>query len=136
MRNLGLLDRHQPRSLVEQRQPLHFRSLFIPALLIMAIGAFQIGTIRGGQGWGDDFAEYILQTKHMATGQGFVPYEFIPNPATMLGGQAYPPLLSVLLLPAYLIFGLNLYPMKIIGIVCVLVGLWFINLVFKDWLHR
>ena len=134
MRNLGLLDRHQPRSLVEQRQPLHFRSLFIPALLIMAIGAFQIGTIRDGQGWGDDFAEYILQTKHMATGQGFVPYEFIPNPATMLGGQAYPPLLSVLLLPAYLIFGLNLYPMKIIGIVCVLVGLWFINLVFKDWL--
>ena len=125
----------EPRSaLLKQRQPLLFRSLFIPALLIMAIGAFQIATIRAGQGWGDDFAAYILQTKHMATGQGFVPYEFIPNPATMLGGQAYPPLLSVLLLPAYLIFGLNLYPMKIIGIVCVLVALWFINLVFEDWL--
>ena len=121
------------RTVLPKPQPLDFRSLFIPAL-IMTIGALQIATIRSGQGWGDDFAAYILQTKHMAAGQGFVPYEFIPNPATMLGGQAYPPLLSVLLLPAYLIFGLNLYPMKIIGIVCVLVALWLINLVFKDWL--
>jgi hypothetical protein len=121
-------------TVLSKPQPSAFRNFFIPALLIIAVGAFQIGTIRGGQGWGDDFAAYILQTKHMATDQSFVPYEFIPNPATMLGGQAYPPLLSVLLLPAYLISGLNLYPMKIIGIVCVLVALWLINLVFEDWL--
>ena len=49
-------------------------------VLIGAIGIFQIATLRGGQDWGDDFAEYILQTVHMATGHGFVPYEFMPNP--------------------------------------------------------
>lgn len=101
-------------------------------LLIGAIGVFQIATLRAGQDWGDDFAEYILQTVHMATGHGFVPYEFIPNPETQLGGQAYPPGTSVLLLPVYLIFGLNLTAMKIVGVLCVVLALFFIDRLFAD----
>jgi hypothetical protein len=100
--------------------------------LIGAIGIFQIATLRSGHAWGDDFAEYILQTVHMATGHGFVPYEFIPNPETQLGGQAYPPGTSVLLLPVYLIFGLNLTAMKIVGVLCVILALFFIDRLFES----
>lgn len=101
-------------------------------LLIAAIGIFQIATLRGGQPWGDDFAEYILQTMHMASGHGFVAYEFIPNPDTQVGGQSYPPALSVLLLPIYLIFGLNLTAMKILGVACFILSLFFIDRLFED----
>src|SRR6201987_4454048 len=90
---LQKMSKMEERTVLSKPKSLRFRSFLIPAFLIMAVGAFQIGTIRSGQGWGDDFAAYILQTKHMATGHSFVPYEFIPNPVTMIGGQAYPPLL-------------------------------------------
>jgi len=114
-----------------RRDGTDFTTLRLLAL-IGAIGIFQIATLRSGHAWGDDFAEYILQTVHMATGHGFVPYEFIPNPETQLGGQAYPPGTSVLLLPVYLIFGLNLTAMKIVGVLCVILALFFIDRLFEN----
>src|SRR6266446_10190114 len=110
----------------------HWISLFI---LLALIGAFHIATLRPGHVWGDDFAGYILQTQHLATGQGLIAYEFIPNPEAFAGGQSLPPGLSVLLLPVYTTLGLNLTAMKVLLVFCVLGALFLVDRLFEDRLR-
>ena len=102
-------------------------------LLVVVIGLVQMVTLRAGHTWGDDFAHYILQAKHMAAGDGFVAREYVPNPETLnLGPQTVPPGLSVLLLPVYAVSGLNLTAMKIVLIVCLVITLVLLDGLFAD----
>jgi len=84
----------------------------VAAFLVLA-GVFYLATLRPGQGWGDDFAMYILQARNIASGHWNAPTGYIYNPHVVKGPPAYPPLFPVLLAPLYRIWGLNLTPMKI-----------------------
>jgi hypothetical protein len=105
------------------------------AVLLIFIAIVQILSIRSGHHWGDDFAHYILQAKHLATLHGFVADEYVPNPEVLnLGPQTVPPGLSVVLAPEYALFGLNLTAMKMVLIAIFTAGLWFLDGIFKDQL--
>ena len=82
-------------------------------LLALAIAFIYAVTIRAGHEWGDDFAMYILQAKHITEGQWSAPVEYIYNPALpAMGPPAYPPLFPLLLAPIYGMFGMDLRLMK------------------------
>lgn len=101
--------------------------------LLLLLGAFEIATLRQGHPWGDDFAHYILQAKHLVQGDGMVGWEYLPNPEVLyLGPQTVPAGLSVLLAPFYAVFGLNFTAMKCFEVLCMLVALLFIDRLFED----
>jgi hypothetical protein len=107
-------------------------------ILLLGLVAFlQVVFLRPGHQWGDDFAHYILQAKHLVTLHEFVAREYIPNPdALNLGPQTLPPGLSVILAPVYAAFGLNLAAMKIVLILIFTGGLYFLDGLFADRLPQ
>ncbi len=107
----------------------------LAALVIALIGVFHLSTIRDGQGWGDDFAQYIMHARNIATGQPYSPTGYLVNPAyESLGPMAYPPVTGLILAPAYARYGLNFRPMKIEMVALLLVALTGIYLLFQSQL--
>ena len=95
--------------------------------LIALIGVFYLATIREGHRWGDDFSLYILHAKNIAEGRPFHETGFIGG----VGAPSYPPLIPLLLAPAYKFLGLNLWAMKAEFIVLFIAGLWLIFFLFE-----
>jgi hypothetical protein len=83
-------------------------------LFLALTGVFYLATLRPGQGWGDDFAMYIIQARNVALGEWNAPtgYVYIPQLGG-IGPPRYPPLFPLLLAPLYRAWGLNLTPMKV-----------------------
>ena len=78
---------------------------------------FFILTIRPGHDWGGDFALYIEHAINIATGQPYSDTWFVYNPREpFVSPRSYPPVYPLLLAPVYKLFGLDLYAMKIAGI--------------------
>ncbi len=88
---------------------------FLVCWLILGAGLlFYLLTLRPGHRAGD-FAMYIQHTVNMAEGRPYAETGYVLNPASMSVGTAnYPPGLPVLLLPIYLVSGLNLTAMKVL----------------------
>lgn len=83
-------------------------------LLAFVMGFIYTATIRPGHVWGDDFAMYILQAKHLCEGKWSSPAEYIYNPnLASLGPPAYPPVFPLLLAPIYQVFGIAIFAMKV-----------------------
>lgn len=90
----------------------------IIASLIALNGAFYLATLRSGQRWGDDFAQYIQEAKDIANRTNYANSYYIFDPLNPdVGPKVFPPGYPVLLSPVYGIFGLNLTAMKIENIV-------------------
>jgi hypothetical protein len=78
-----------------------------------------MATIRPGQGWGDDFAQYIHHARNIASGVAYAETGYIYNPHNpAIGPRAYPPGFPLLLAPVVKLFGLDLRPMKILIVIC------------------
>src|SRR2546426_4346019 len=97
--------------------------------IIVLVCAFYLLTVRAGQPWGDDFAMYILEARNLAERAPLSETGYIYNPSNpSVGPKLYPPVFPVLLVPGYLIGGLNnLTPMKVeivVFFVAILVVLW------------
>ena len=93
-------------------------------LVVVAVGAFYVMTIRDGHEWGDDFSLYILHAKNLAEGVSYGQTGYIYNPSLgWLGPQTYPPVFPLLLSPVYKLLGLNLTAMKVEVIVVFLLSL-------------
>jgi hypothetical protein len=102
-------------------------------MILCAIGAFYVMTIREGNDWGDDFAGYIHHTKNIAEGieygdTGYIYNRYVPT----VGPRVYPPAYPLMLVPVYKIFGLNLKAMKIEIVIIFVVTLSIIWYIFKD----
>jgi len=124
-------------ALSTERPPLfksHARGLVkakdgICVAIIVLVCAFYLLTVRAGQPWGDDFAMYILEARNLAERAPLSETGYIYNPSNpSVGPKLYPPVFPVLLVPGYLIGGLNnLTPMKVeivVFFVAILVVLW------------
>jgi hypothetical protein len=105
--------------------------------VIACVGLFQVATIREGQGWGDDFAQYVLHARNLATGQPYAATGYLVNPEhIVVGPAAYPPATGVLLAPIYARYGLDLEPMKVAMALLIVVALAGVHLVFRRRLSR
>lgn len=96
-------------------------STFVAFCILITISSIlMLGMIDNGHGWGDDFASYLMQAKSIAAGNpnGFIAANAytIQNSYKTLGPIAYPWGYPLLLAPIFLIFGLKLISLKLIGI--------------------
>jgi len=97
-------------------------------ICILLIGCFYLFNLSNGHDWGGDFSMYIHHAKNIATGVPYAQTGYIYNPdAAQYGPQAYPPVFPLLLTPIILIWGINLLALKIPGILCFLLFLFFLN---------
>lgn len=88
--------------------------ILIVASLIVLNGAFYLATLRSGQRWGDDFAQYIQEAKDIVNRTNYAKSYYIFDPLNpSVGPKVFPPGYPVLLSPVYAAFGLNLRAMKI-----------------------
>lgn len=93
-------------------------------MLIFCLAVFYLTTVRAGHDWGDDFALYIRHAQNLVTGRAYADTGYIYNPAyPELSPRAYPPILPLLLAPAYAVFGLNVGLLKLIPIFTLLIAL-------------
>jgi hypothetical protein len=92
-------------------------------LVLLLVAAVQLGTLRAGHEWGDDFALYVRHAQNLVEGRAYADTGYIDNPfAPPVSPRAYPPLFPFLLVPVYALFGLNLLAMKA-ALVLVFLGL-------------
>jgi hypothetical protein len=99
----------------------------ILGVVIIISGLIGVELLSSGHDWGDDFASYIMQADSIVSGG---PAKFMEaNAFTIhqstidLGPVAYPWGTPVLLAPLVAAFGLNLFALKSVNIVCYLVFL-------------
>jgi hypothetical protein len=82
-------------------------------LLVLAIGLFDLSTVRPGHDWGDDFALYIMQARDIVQGgdyarTGYIFNRYYPS----LAPRSYPPGFPLLLAPVFKVYGLDLEAFK------------------------
>jgi len=105
---------------------------FIVAVLLLAIAAVHLMTLRPGQDWGGDFSMYMQQARNLAEGLPYGATGYIYNPAyATIGPPTYPPVCSFFLVPAYMISGFDYETMKLVMIGSLGVSLLFMFLVFQ-----
>ena len=97
-----------------KEDPAMTRKALLLIGLIGAVGAIYLATLRQGQEWGDDFSLYVAHARNLAEGRPYADTGFIYNPADpVLSPRTYPPIFPLLLVPVYLLFGMNLTAMKV-----------------------
>lgn len=100
-------------------QPLNHpltKDIVVYSVICIAV-VFFILTIRHGHNWGGDFALYISHAINISEGHPYSETDFVYNPRDpYLSPRSYPPVYPLLLAPVYRLFGLDLYAMKIAGI--------------------
>ncbi len=111
------------------------RNVPVYALLLAAVvGVFYLLTLRQGQGWMDDYAQYVLHARNLAEGRPYADTGYILNPAYQTAGPVtYPPVFPLLLAPVYKA-GLNLQAMKALTIICFAGFLYVLWLLFRQGL--
>lgn len=78
------------------------RETAILIALLLVIAAFRFATIRDGQPWGGDFAQYLQHARNIAEGDPYAETGYIYNPHWPdIGPPRYPPGLPLLLSPFY-----------------------------------
>ncbi|MBI4351595.1 MAG: hypothetical protein HY550_09165, partial [Elusimicrobia bacterium] len=77
-----------------------------------------LATLRPGQGWMDDYAQYALHAANLAEGRPYEATGYIFNPAYPYTGPAtYPPVFPLLLAAVYRFAGPDLRAMKAVTVV-------------------
>ncbi len=108
----------------------------VAAATIFLIGLFYLATIRTGQGWGDDFAQYIQEAKDISHGVSYARSNYVFNPQNAdVGPQTYPPGYPLLLVPVYLVWGMNFAVMKVENVVFFLSFLFLFYMLIRDELQ-
>lgn len=100
--------------------------------LALAVGAFYLLTLRHGQGWMDDYAQYVRHAANLAEGRPYADTGYILNPGYQtVGPVTYPPVFPLLLAPVYKLAGLDLQAMKALTVVCFAGFLYVLCLLFR-----
>lgn len=108
---------------------LNFKHLAL--LLAAGIGVFYLLTLRQGQGWMDDYAQYVLHARNLAEGRPYADTGYLLNPAYQTAGPVtYPPVFPLLLAPVYKA-GPNLQAMKAVTVICFAGFLYVLWLLFR-----
>ena len=107
------------------------RRLFVVAVLA-AIGLIHFWTLRPGHDWGGDFSMYVCHARNLAEGILYAETGYIYNPAyATIGPPTYPPVCPLLLMPAYMLYGLNFEVMKLVMLASLVCFLLLVFLSFR-----
>lgn len=108
----------------------------VPAKYLAAgICVFYLLTLRQGQTWMDDYAQYVLHAVNLAGGRPYADTGYILNPAYQVTGPVtYPPVFPLLLAGVYKIAGLNLQAMKAATVLAFAAFLYLLFLLFSPGL--
>jgi hypothetical protein len=109
------------------------RAAWVALILVLsAIGAFHIATIRDGMWLGSDASMYISHARNLVEG---VPYQetgYLLNPTKPdHSPAAYPPVFPLMLAPVYAVFGLDVAAMKVEGVLLFLTFLFLVFALFR-----
>ena len=108
------------------------RKTLLIAALIAVLGGVHLVTLRDGQEWGDDFSLYVAHARNLAEGRPYADTGYVYNPANpILSPRTYPPIFPLLLVPVYLVFGLNLLAMKVFVILLFMALLGVLSFLFQ-----
>ncbi|MBI3270758.1 MAG: hypothetical protein HYZ53_17275 [Planctomycetes bacterium] len=100
----------------------------LEAALLVLLALFHLLTLRQGQYWGDDFAQYVLHAQNLAAGRAYAETPWLPNPGyAQLGPRAYPPLYPALLAVVVRARGLDPQALKLPGVLALLLCVFFLN---------
>lgn len=102
--------------------------------LALAAGVclFHLLTLRAGQGWMDDYAQYVLHARNLAEGRSYADTGYILNPSYQTAGPVtYPPVFPLLLAPVYKYAGMNLQAMKALTVLFFAAFLYVMCLLFR-----
>ena len=95
--------------------------------------AFYLATLRTGQGWMDDYAQYALHAANLAEGKPYRIPGYIFNPDYQYTGPVtYPPVFPLLLAPVYKVAGFDLRAMKGETVFFFSAFLYLLFLLFRD----
>ena len=104
--------------------------IFLGAILLL--GGLHLGTLRSGQEWGDDFSLYLAHARNIAEGRPYADTGYVYNPADPVRSpRTYPPIFPLLLVPIYLLFGMNLTAMKVFVVLLFMVLLGVLAVLFQ-----
>ena len=101
----------------------------IPTLHLL-LGIFVLGyillglaTLSNGHFWGDDWAQYVLHARNIATGHPYADTGYLFNPdVPTVGPPTYPPGLALLLAPIVAVFGINIVAFKVACFLCIVLA--------------
>lgn len=102
--------------------------------LALAAGVclFHLLTPRAGQGWMDDYAQYVLHARNLAEGRPYADTGYILNPSYQTAGPVtYPPVFPLLLAPVYRFAGPDLPAMKALTVFFFAAFLYLICLLYR-----
>lgn len=92
--------------------------MYVPLLIFMAF-MLSLGFINGGHDWGGDFSQYIAQSQALINGtvkeQAEIGKYISDNSVVGLCPDVYPWGYSFIILPVYIIFGMNFKILKMVG---------------------
>lgn len=98
------------------------------AVVLLLALLFHISTVSPHHPWGDDFAQYILHARNIATGVPYADTGYLINPIDPsrleVGPHSYPVLMPLLLSPVYRWFGPSFEPMKYVQAGLLVVAAW------------
>jgi len=100
---------------------------------LVAACVVQLLTIRDGQPWGDDFAQYITHARNLVELRPYGDIGVLPAGA-FLGPREYPPVFPLMLAPVYYFFGPSLPALKVVGIVSLMLALLIFRRLFETTL--
>jgi 4-amino-4-deoxy-L-arabinose transferase-like glycosyltransferase len=107
----------------------------VAALAIVAgATALRLACLHQGHLWGDDFAQYVLHARNLASGLAYAETGYVFNPDVPdIGPVAYPPVFPLLLAPVWTARGLDLVAMKAVVVVLGAFGTAAVSmLLFRD----
>ena len=94
------------------------QEMYVPLLIFMAF-MLSLGFINGGHDWGGDFSQYIAQSQALINGtvkeQAEIGKYISDNSVVGLCPDVYPWGYSFIILPVYIIFGMNFKILKMVG---------------------
>lgn len=110
--------------------PGRFRKLALA--LAAGVCLFQLLTLRRGQTWMDDYAQYVLHARNLAEGRPYADTGYILNPAYQTAGPVtYPPVFPLLLSPVWRLAGRDLQAMKALTVFFFAAFLYVLCLLFR-----
>ena len=95
-------------------------------IFLLGYVALGLATVTNGHVWGDDWAQYVLHARNIATGHPYADTGYVFNPdRPNVGPPSYPPGLPLLLAPIVAVFGINILAFKVVCFACILLALPF-----------
>jgi hypothetical protein len=101
--------------------------------LIGVIAVFQFLSVKHGQSWGDDWAQYVAHARNIAEGRPYSSTGYIFNADQPIAPPNYPPGFPLMLAPIYGLRGLDLDALKIPAIVSLIAAIGLFALIVAEW---